>query len=58
MVKTNHRCGLDWALGVKPLVQKVKADRAAYPTVETGSLREAAAPSIMGEMGTMDQPAV
>ena len=57
MGKTNRRCGLDWALGVEPLVQKVKADHAAYPTLETGSLREAAAPSIMGEMGTTDQPA-
>lgn len=57
MGKTNCRCGLDWALGVEPLVQKVKADRAAYPAVETGSFREAAAPSITGEMGTTDQPA-
>lgn len=57
MGKTNRRCGLDWALGVKPLVQKVEADRAAYPTVETGRFREAAAQSIMGEMGTADQPA-
>lgn len=57
MGKTNRRCGLDWALGVKPLVQKVEADSAAYPTVKTGRFREAAAQSIMGEMGTADQPA-
>ena len=45
-----------WA-GLGSGCQKVEADRAAHPAVETGSFREAAAQSAMGEMGTADQPA-